>query len=530
MEDAGRRLRIFFLEDNQDDVVLELRELEKAGFTIDSAVARSRSELIAKLPAFPADIVLADYALPDITGIEAIELCRTLGVDVPVILITGEGNEQIAVDSLRLGAIDYIIKRNIAGLPARVRRSIEIWRDRKARERAESEERRLLHLLFETQKMDAIGRLAGGIAHDFNNILTGVIGSAELCAKEVPADAPVREKLRSIVIFARKGADLVKQLLIYGKKVPLEFEMVDLHEFLPDAVRFLRRMIEQTVEIRLEVGGDLPQVRCDTRQFTQVLMNLVLNARDAMDGRGTVTIRAERGPQAEEDRGGAAPAGESVLLSVSDTGVGIAPEDIAKIFDPFYTTKLLGKGTGLGLAIVQSVVNAHGGIITVSSEKGRGTTFTVLVPCSGREGQHPAAAGAAAAAGALRPPGSRQGSETVLIVEDEEMLRKLAAATVGSLGYHVLVAKDGAEALQVCRIMPDRIDLVLSDMLMPVKGGIELFHDLRELGMKAKFILVTGYSLADQDQQTLQQMDAVMTKPYTEDALANTLRDVLDRA
>ena len=294
VQGAEKSLKILFLEDNSDDVELEAYELRKAGYAIEYEVAMNRREFMAKIGSFRPDIILADYSLPDITGIDAISICAGLKMSVPVILITGEGNEQIAVDSLRLGAIDYIIKRNISGLPARVSRALEIWSDRKAKERAEAEEERLQYILFETQKVETIGRLAGGIAHDFNNILTGVIGYTELCMKDVPKDSITHERLQSIVTFSKRGADLVRQLLIFSRKVPLEFVTVDMNLFLQDTLRFLRRIIEETVDIRLELSTEPVGVRCDTGHFTRVLMNLVLNARDAMHGKGVLTIRTER--------------------------------------------------------------------------------------------------------------------------------------------------------------------------------------------------------------------------------------------
>lgn len=377
----NKQLKVFFLEDNPDDVDIELYELKRAGFEVGYDVARNRKEFLDKLPDLDADIMLADYSLPDITGIEAIGICRKMAVDVPVILITGEGNELIAVDSLRLGAIDYIIKRNISGLPARVSRALEIWADRKAKQRAEAEERRLQQILFEAQKMEAIGRLACGIAHDFNNILSGIMGFSEMCLDDIPPGSDAYNRLQTIIALSQGAADLVKQLLIFSKKMSMEFEVTDPNAYIMKTMQFLTQMVEETVEIKLELQEDIPKIKCDTGMFKQVLMNLVLNARDAMNGKGIIKIKTGKCLLTEpltETSGTYYK--ECVCLSVSDTGAGIDKDDIQKIFEPFFTTKGVGKGTGLGLSIVYSVVNAHGGRIEVFSEKGVGTTFTIYLP------------------------------------------------------------------------------------------------------------------------------------------------------
>lgn len=519
-----RQVKVFFLEDNRDDVELELYELRKAGYAVEYAVAMNKKEFMSNITSFSPDIILADYSLPDITGIEAIALCRDLKISVPVILVTGEGNEQIAVDSLRLGAIDYIIKKNISGLPARISRALDIWADRRARERAEAEEKRLQYMLFETQKMESIGRLAGGIAHDFNNILTGVMGYAELCMKEVPKESQVREKLEAIVAFSKRGADVVKQLLIFSKKVPLEFETVDINAFLQDTVRFLRRMIEETVEIRLELCPGIVGVSCDTRQFARVFMNLALNARDAMNGKGILTIKTEK--TRADDAVPKLPlpgSGEFVCISVSDTGGGIDPKHIESVFDPFFTTKQPGKGTGLGLAIVQSVVHSHNGIIRVVSNQGAGTVFLVYLPLVSlnapvKTGTSPDMPEAAK---------TSSGPARILVVEDEDMLRDLLSTTVVSLGYQVLAAKNGSEALNIYRTSGNKIDLIISDMRMPLMGGVDLFKEVRAIDPGAKFILVTGYSIADQDRDILSKMNAILAKPYTFENISASIRAVL---
>jgi two-component system, cell cycle sensor histidine kinase and response regulator CckA len=523
-----KKLKVFIFEDNPDDVELELYELRRGQLDLEYDVARNRAEFVEKLKRFEPDIILADYSLPDITGIEAIAMAKEMGIIVPVILITGDGNETIAVDSLRMGAVDYILKKNIAGLPARVKRALEIWADRRAKERAESEEMRLQNLLFENQKMEAIGRLAGGIAHDFNNILTGIMGFSEICLIDSSQDTRIRNKLESIISLSQKGADLVKQLLILSNKMVLEFKTINMNSFLAETAYFLKRIVEESIEIRLDLHDTLPMIPCDTNQFTQVLMNLVLNARDAMHGKGVITIKTGKCIMAELVNG-ENPQGRErscVCVSVTDTGTGIDEQHLQKIFDPFFTTKGVGRGTGLGLSIVYSVVQAHGGNVEVSSQKEEGTTFTISLPVPEN-----------AALGDDSPfydklpvkNNSRiSGSETILIAEDEDVLRDLLSNFLRSLGYMVVTARDGQEALNAYEIEPNRYQLIISDMMMPNKNGIELFREVRAIQPQVKFMLVTGYSLADIEEGILVQMTAILRKPYTPMQLVKVVRDIFD--
>jgi signal transduction histidine kinase len=528
MNELNRHLKIFFLEDNPDDVELELHELQRAGFDVEYQVARNHREFVEQVVDFLPEIILADYALPDISGIEAINICKDLSIDVPVILITGDGNELIAVDSLRLGAIDYILKKNITGLPMRIQRALEIWEDRKAKQRAEAEEKRLETILLDTQKMEAVGKFAGGIAHDFNNLLTGILGFAELCKNTVSVNSEMYNKLQSIITLSNKGADLVNQLLMFSRRKPLEFERIDFKTFINEVMDFLKRLIEDTIEIKLDLHDDIPKIECDKQQMTQALMNLVLNARDAMGGKGTITIATEK--CAHPDNLFSLKAGdrkrEFICLVISDTGEGISPDKIGNIFEPFYTTKSKGKGTGLGLSIVYSIVNSHGGFIDASSIENEGTTIRIYLPETQTVGK--SGSGARHETGKdLR--GSRETSyDTILVAEDEEMLRAMVSSTLRTTGFKVLVAQDGEEALEMYKANHHAIDLVISDMFMPKKTGSELFREVKTMNPDVKFILITGYSLDNQDKENLEKMNAILKKPFTPTKLINLINSVLN--
>ena len=527
MDETLKKIKVLFIEDNPDDVELELYELRKGGFEVRHQVARNRQQFLASLENLDADIVIADYSLPDLTGIEAIHILQEGKIKLPVILITGMGNEQVAVDSLREGAIDYILKKNIAGFAARVSRALDIWADRQAIATVEAEKKKLQQQLFQSQKMESVGRLAGGIAHDFNNLLTGIMGYASLSLKALPEGTPVSKNIQTIIDVSKRASHLVKQLLLFSRKIPLEFKRLDVNRLIEENVGFIKRMVEETVDIRLDLTADLPMLKTDRGQMTQVFMNFAINARDAMQGKGVITIKTERiTSDSELVANNPAPGvSEYIVISVSDTGCGIDKEDLLKIFDPFFTTKEVGKGTGLGLAIVYSIVTGHGGWVDVQSVKGEGSTFRVFLPVVADEGKDDSDPAALQQESYLQ---MIRGKETILIVEDEEVLRAFSSEMLKDLGYNILTASNGEEALGVYAENHEIINLVVSDMIMPKKSGVELFSELKRIKPDIKFILVTGYCLEEAEGHVLRSMSAIMMKPYTTEKIAALIRKVLD--
>lgn len=511
-------LKVFLLEDNPDDVELELHELRKGGFDVSFEVARDRKEFLEKLSYIDADIILADYVLPDITGIEAIHICQDKKIDVPIIFITGMGNEQIAVDSLREGAIDYILKKHIIGLSARVSRAIEIWAERKAKEKAETERQKFQQLLFQAQKMESVGRLASGIAHDFNNLLTGILGFSELILQDIPKDSPFYERLQTISTLCKRAASLVKQLLIFGKRIPTESKKVNINSLIEETMGLIKHaIVKEGIEIRLNLNDDIPDILADIGQLSQVLINLALNATDAMDGKGILEFGTEKYCIARH----AGKTDEYVCLSVSDTGSGIPDNNIQNIFDPFFTTKEVGKGTGLGLTIAYSIVNAHGGWINVNSELGKGTTFKIYLPAIQLGLNN-------VSADERKKMMMPQGNETILFVEDEEELRTRCASILNELNYKVLSASNSEEALDIYSSTSLKIDLIISDIIMPKKSGIDLFNELRSINPNIKFIFVTDYGLSEQIDYIGREANAVIKKPYNFQEMARVIRKVLD--
>ncbi len=351
-----------------------------------------------------------------------------------------------------------------------------------------TEQRTLQDNFAQSQKMQAIGQLAGGVAHDFNNVLTAIIGYSDLLlANHRPTDPSFRD-IMQIKQNANRAAGLVRQLLAFSRRQTLRPQVLQLGDVLSELRMMMRRLVGEKITVELRHGRDLWLVKADINQFEQVVVNLIVNARDAMPGGGEIMLRTRNVTPAEcaafDDN--ALPAAEYVAIEVEDFGHGIAPEVKDKIFEPFFTTKEVGKGTGLGLAMVYGIVKQTGGYVLCSSTVGRGTTFTVLLPR--HAGDAPPASAPVKAAADLT------GHGTILLVEDEEAVRAFAARALASRGYSVLQAANGFEALEIVAQNRGEIDLVVSDVVMPEMDGPSMFGELRKRGVAAKVIFVSGYA------------------------------------
>jgi PAS domain S-box-containing protein len=378
--------------------------------------------------------------------------------------------------------------------------------------------------LRHAQKMEAVGRLAGGIAHDFNNLLTAILGYADLLLEELPGDHPIRPDVEGIQKAGRSAASLTKELLAFSRKQVLQPVVLDMNEVVSSTEILLRRLLGEDVELILQLETYPEPVKADRSQLEQVLLNLVVNARDAMPSGGRLTIATSNvdfdGAAGDGNRPVAI--GQHVALTVSDTGHGMTEEVRSHIFEPFFTTKELGKGTGLGLATVYGIVQQSGGHIWVESEPGRGSSFHVCLPALDlAELKHE---------DRVAPRHQAQGgSETVLLVEDNEAVRNLARDALKRYGYQVIEAENGQEALQVASDQLDRIALVLTDVVMPVMGGRELAKQLLARRRDLKIIFTSGYTTDSILSQTgLGGAAAFLQKPFTPALLGQTVRDVLD--
>ncbi len=393
-------------------------------------------------------------------------------------------------------------------------------RDVTERERAIAQRERLETQLRHAQKMDAIGRLAGGVAHDFNNVLAAILCHTDYLLEALNG-TEAAEDVEGILQAGRRGVALTRQLLMFARNKPFELEVLELNRVVADMARLFRRTTEEQVELKVQLCERSPHIKADADQLGQVLLNLVLNARDAMPSGGVLTV----GTSTEEVTAGQAtldlPAGRYAVLAVQDEGVGMSPEVKARMFEPFFTTKAIGRGTGLGLATVDAIVKQLSGFIRVQSDVGRGTRVEILLP------QCEPAASAAAVAATLAVRGGN--NETVLLAEDEDVLRALLGRILSDNGYRVLCAADGEQALALAQKHPDRIDLVLTDVVMPRLSGKGLADELVTLRPGLKVLYMSGHI----DQQIVRDglLDGsvgFLQKPFSPRSLLSLMRRVLE--
>jgi PAS domain S-box-containing protein len=385
-----------------------------------------------------------------------------------------------------------------------------------------TERRALEHQLLQAQKFEAIGQLAGGIAHDFNNVLAAILGMAELGKVEAPEGTRIRERLEKICHHAGRAVTLTRQLLAFSRRQQLERRDINLNHSVSEVTSLVADSLGTDIEMKTEAAPDLASIHVDPSQIEQILMNLCVNARDAMPHGGRLTI-ATANVHLDEDecrrRPGIAP-GEFVCLSVTDTGTGMDAATQERIFEPFFTTKTPGRGTGLGLATVYGVVKQHGGCIDVTSAPGAGTTFQIYFPTSVPAEQRPAPASDA------QPV--RGGKETILLAEDHEGLRELVHESLAALGYTVLAARDGEEAIELFQQHPGEVDLLVLDVVMPRLRGPDAYKRICALDAGIPVLFCTGYNPESAQVDTLAG-HPVLQKPYPARELARTVRELLDQ-
>ena len=465
---------------------------------------------------------------------------RTFAAYLRLIPVEDQGRVRAAIDAVLFGeADDYAVEHAIIwpdgsrhfleckgrvfraedGAPTRMTGTVA---DVTERRRAQTALRESEELLRQSQKMEAIGRLAGGVAHDFNNLLTAIGGYCSLALLEFPDDDPRREYLEEIQRAGERGASLTKQLLASGRKQVLTPRLLDLNALVDDLTSLLRRVIGEDVELEWARGSAPAVIFADAGQVEQVIMNLAVNARDAMPGGGALSIASSSvlvdlgAPRAPDD-----PPTPYVLLTVTDTGHGMDEETMARMFEPFFTTKDPGKGTGLGLSTVYGIVEQLSGFVRARSAPGQGTTFEIYFPERERASLSTYPESVA--------PVARGGNETVMLVEDESQVRKLIYEVLVSHGYQVLSAKDGLEAIPLEENYPDRIDLLITDVVMPGLGGRQLANHVRAARPETKVLFISGYT----DDAVLRHGitapgTGFLQKPFALEDLLQSVRALLD--
>lgn len=506
-------IRVLLVEDNPADAELmceELRTSEQIAFTV--AHVETFPDTLTSLEEATFDVIVLDLMIVQADGLSAsIEELRKRA-NIPVVVLTGMDDESMGVRAVQLGAQDYLVKGRLAS--DLLIRSIRFAVERHQRRNIEEQ-------LYHSQKLEEIGRLAGGIAHDFNNILTVIMGYSALAQLSPAIPSDERTYLEGIEKAAHHAATLTHQLLAFARKQAISPQVVQLNPLIQGMEPMLRRILKENVELRMEFAPDLAVVKIDPGQVEQVLINLIVNACDAMPQGGRIVLETRNLylDKSAVNRYGLPP-GIYVRLSVRDNGFGMTEEVRTRIFEPFYTTKAPGKGTGLGLATCYGIIRQNQGAISVESVLGQGTVFHIHLPMAPSETVQ-------AVVRAVSAP-MPSGAETVLLVEDEPHVRDIAAHTLRSLGYSVQEASDGSEAVEIAKRLP-ALHLLLTDVVMPRMSGPLVREQVRSLHPDTRVLYMTGYANGMLDQDEVRQAEvASLQKPFTPETLARKVREALD--
>lgn len=632
-------MKIAIIEDEKDHFELIKEAIKKEFPDSEVDLFEKADLLLASLENNIPDIIIADYLLSGINGLELLEEVKRRKIDIPFIVVTGHGSEDIAIKAMKLGAYDYIVKSmNFFDLlPEIIRRTLRDRELKKKTEEAEellresekryrtlfeesrdaiyitnregefidvnqswmdlfgytreeiiglntqktyvnpddcfifqegiekkgfakdfevkyrkkdgaemncqetstllraydgsilgyqgiirdiTEKKKLEAQLLQAQKMEAIGTLAGGIAHDFNNLLMGIQGYTSLMLLDIDSTHPHYERLEGIEQQIESGADLTRQLLGFARGGKYEVSLTNLNELIKTQNRMFGRT-KKEITVRGKYEENLWTVEVDQGQIEQVLLNLYVNAWQAMPRGGDLYIQTENVTLDEDyTKPFNVVPGRYVKISVTDTGVGMDEETQQRIFEPFFTTREMGRGTGLGLASVYGIIKNHGGIINVYSEKGQGTTFTIYLPASGKE-----VIEEKEIVGEIL-----KGKETVLLVDDEDMIIDVGEEILKKLGYKVLIARGGKEAIKIYEKDKDSIDMVILDMIMPGVSGGEAYDRMKEINPDIKVLLSSGYSINGQATEILERgCNGFIQKPFTMKELSQNIREVLGK-
>lgn len=516
-------LRLLHLEDDPVDAELITTTLVEGNIPCQSQRVDTRRAFVAALKEGRLDLILADYSIPGFDGMTALSLARQYCPDVPFLFVSATIGEEVAIEAMHQGATDYVLKQRLGRLVPSVQRALRESEDRAERKRVEAALRQSEKQFRQSQKMEAVGRLAGAIAHDFNNLLTVIMGYSQVLLKELGPQHPLRGKSEETLKAGERAASLIRQLLTFSSKQSLDPKILSLNTAVTSLESLLRRLIGESIKLVCTLDPKNGRLRADQAQLEQVLVNLVVNARDAMPKGGTLTIETT---QVELTRSpvyhlNPLPPGPYIRLAVSDTGCGMDRKIQSHIFEPFFTTKGEGQGSGLGLSTVFGIVTQCGGAIDVTSRVGHGTRFDLYFP-SVESNILPTA---------LTQPSvqPRRGTETILLVEDDPSIRTLVRDELRKLGYRVLEAKNGIEACLLATQQAASFQLLLTDIVMPGMAGRELAHHLSFIIPDLRTLFISGHMddigiMAGQEEG----MSSFLQKPFTPEMLAREVRNLLD--
>ena len=514
-------LRVLFVEDSPDDVELIARELTKHGFQCEAKSVECRADFLAALNSCQWDVILSNHPMNGFSSTEALRILRDRNSDIPFIIVSGTIGEDSAVDAMRAGAHDYVLKHNLRRLGPAVHRELREAANRRMQRSTQEALHASEHRLRQAQKMESVGRLATGIAHDFNNLLTVIMGFTEFLIERLPPDEDLHRDATEIRTAAQRATGLTKQLLAFSRQQVLERRVVDLVAAVNHLQPMIRRLIGEDVQCEFELATPPQWVLIDPGQFEQVLMNLVVNARDAMPGGGRLRVsitREKLDPLRAVDL--EIDPGTYVVVSVHDTGEGIDKDTLEHIFEPFFTTKAPGQGTGLGLSTVFGIVHQSGGVIAVESEPGTGTTFRVYFPLSAE----------AAVAANHQPMAMETGAKpsTILLAEDEQSVRTFLEMALTRAGHRVIASRSGPDAVLAGNSVTGPIDLLITDVVMPGLSGPEVAEQLRRSHPEMRTLFLSGYaSHTALPKRVTEERAAFLQKPFTVETLMSKVRERL---
>mgnify|MGYP002400866592 CR=1 FL=1 len=514
-------LRVLHLESNRHES--DCIETMLMGGDIPCVIHRveSQAAYVSALTDGHVDLILAEYNLPRFDGRTALELALRLAPSVPVIFVSATVLETQRIELLSGGATDCIPKEELDRLVPSVRRVRREQQERTARLQAEAALSESRAQFRQVQKLEAVGRLAGGLAHDFNNLLTVIMGQSQVLLSEMDLEDPLRGRVEEMHKAGDRARILIRQLLAFSRKQPSEAKVLNLNRILVDFEPMLRRLIGEDIQLLLRRSMDDLRVKADPALLEQVVMNLVVNARDAMPAGGKLTIETVATDLDHTPMYHISPLGSGayVKLSVADSGCGMTPEVQAHMFEPFFTTKEEGKGTGLGLSTVFGIVTQGGGGLDVTSKTGVGTQFDIYLPRVEAEIE------TSASEQSIMP--SPRGHETILLVEDDENVRVLIGEVLRRCGYRIVEARNGVEACLVATPYIKKLRLLLTDIVMPGMSGVELAQNLRVIKPGLKVLFISGYT-DDIGIGTGDPACMYLQKPFTPEMLAAKVHEVLN--
>jgi signal transduction histidine kinase len=481
-----------------------------------------------------ADVIFIDASLIESDN-ETLTTLREMAPDCSIVAMTKNGDDQTALELLRAGADDCFVKEGFsrAGLMIALHRacgSATLRRERSMAKafrkagRVDAIEEKLLikEELLESRKLEAIGQLAGGVAHDFNNILGAISGYAELIQKRFGADNPKIEKYTATILAAaRRAAELTAQLLTFARKGSFRMERCDTHQLLNSTIQLLRHSFDKTIKIEKDLRAVRTEILGDATQLQTALLNIAMNARDAMPSGGSLSISTDNVmfDESYKKQFPSIVCGEYVVVEMIDTGVGMNDYVRTRLFEPFFTTKDTGKGSGLHLASVHGTIKAHNGFCAVTSEPGSGSSFKIHIPL---------AAAPKPMVPALPVDASEKSGARILVVDDEELMRSIYWEMLGNLGFSVTICGGGQEAVEIYEKEFGAIDLVIIDMIMGEMNGIDSFRELKKINPKLRAILASGYDLAEKEQEIIAEGFAgLIKKPFISDTLLKAVSEAL---